>query len=42
MKRQQSEKWKAEETEKFYMALTLFGTDFSLIEKVFDEKRSRI
>jgi len=32
LKRLPSEKWKPEETEKFFMALRLFGTDFSLVE----------
>ena len=41
MKRQPAEKWKVEETSKFYMALQIFGTDFSLIEKVFDQQRTR-
>ena len=41
MKRQPAEKWKPEETQKFYMALQIFGTDFSLIEKVFNHQRSR-
>eukprot|EP00347_Sterkiella_histriomuscorum_P011109 403373722 len=41
MKRQPAEKWKPEETKKFYMALQIFGTDFSLIEKVFNQERSR-
>jgi hypothetical protein len=35
MKRQQSEKWKLDETEKFFLALQIFGTDFTLIEKIF-------
>ena len=41
MKRQQSEKWKPEETDKFFMALQIFGTDFSLIENIFEGKRTR-
>ena len=36
MKRQPAEKWKPEETRKFYLALQIFGTDFSLIERVFN------
>jgi hypothetical protein len=39
--RQPSEKWKPEETQKFYKALQIFGTDFSLIEKVFNKSRTR-
>lgn len=38
MKRQPAEKWKPEETEKFYLALQIFGTDFSLIEKIFGSR----
>jgi len=30
-----SEKWTEEETKKFYRAIELFGTDFSLITKLF-------
>ena len=41
MKRQPAEKWKAEETERFYDALQVFGTDFSMIERVFTGLRSR-
>lgn len=41
MKRQPAEKWRPEETEKFNMALQIFGTDFSMIEKVFNGERSR-
>ncbi|CDW72041.1 myb domain-containing protein [Stylonychia lemnae] len=41
MKRQPAEKWKPEETKKFFMALQIFGTDFSLIEKVFNQERTR-
>lgn len=41
MKRLPSEKWKLEETEKFYLALSIFGTDFSLIEQVFKNDRTR-
>ena len=41
MKRQPAEKWRVEETDKFYLALQIFGTDFSMIEKVFQGERSR-
>jgi hypothetical protein len=41
MKRQPSEKWRPEETKKFFMALQIFGTEFSIIEQLFDGKRSR-
>lgn len=41
MKRQPAEKWRVEETEKFYLALQIFGTDFSMIERVFEGERSR-
>jgi len=30
-KKERSEKWQPEETEKFYRALQIFGTDFSFI-----------
>jgi len=33
-----SEKWTEEETKKFYRALELFGTDFSLITKLFPNR----
>jgi hypothetical protein len=36
-----SEKWSGTEVEKFHMALSLFGTDFSMIENVFDGQRTR-
>ena len=39
--RQPAEKWKPEETEKFFMALQIIGTDFSMIERIFDGQRSR-
>ena len=32
--KQRSEKWSEEETKKFYQALRIFGTDFSMIEKL--------
>lgn len=33
-KKEKSEKWLPEETEKFYKALQIFGTDFSIIMKL--------
>jgi len=33
-----SEKWTEEETKKFYRAIELFGTDFSLITKLFPNR----
>lgn len=36
-----TEKWNVEDTQKFYMALAIFGTDFSMIERVFNEERNR-
>ncbi len=36
-----TEKWNEEDTQKFYMALSIFGTDFSMIERVFNEERNR-
>lgn len=41
MTRQPAEKWKPEETQKFFSALQIFGTDFTMIEKVFNGERSR-
>ena len=41
--RTKAEKWRAEETDKFFMALQVFGTDFSMIEKLFaDRSREQI
>jgi transcription factor TFIIIB component B'' len=39
--RQRTDKWKPEETEKFYLALSIFGTDFTMIERIFNLERSR-
>jgi hypothetical protein len=36
-----AEKWKAEETDKFYMALQILGTDFTMIERLFEGVRTR-
>ena len=33
-RKEKSEKWHPEETEKFYKALQIFGTDFSIISKL--------
>jgi transcription factor TFIIIB component B'' len=41
MKRQPAEKWSQLETDKFYLALQIFGTDFMMIERVFEGERSR-
>lgn len=41
--RTKAEKWRPEETDKFFMALQVFGTDFSMIEKLFaDRSREQI
>ena len=41
--RTKAEKWRSEETDKFFMALQVFGTDFSMIEKLFaDRSREQI
>jgi transcription factor TFIIIB component B'' len=40
-KRAKAEKWNASETEKFFNALQQFGTDFSLIEKLFPSRSRR-
>lgn len=39
-KKEHCEKWSSEETEKFYVALQMFGTDFSMIESLLP-KRTR-
>ncbi|EPY51158.1 transcription factor TFIIIB complex subunit bdp1 [Schizosaccharomyces cryophilus OY26] len=39
--RQKSEKWKADETEKFYKALSQWGTDFALISNMFPIRNRR-
>lgn len=39
--RQPAEKWKPEETEKFFMALQIIGTDFTMIERIFEGQRTR-
>jgi len=35
------EKWKTEDTEKFYMALQIWGTDYQMIEMAFQGQRNR-
>lgn len=40
-KRAKAEKWSASDTEKFFNALQQFGTDFSLIEKLFTNRSRR-
>ncbi|WBW74846.1 transcription factor TFIIIB complex subunit Bdp1 [Schizosaccharomyces osmophilus] len=39
--RQKSEKWKADETEKFYKTLSQWGTDFALISNMFPTRNRR-
>ena len=39
--KQRSEKWSKDETEKFYKALQIFGTDFSMIEKLLPNRSRR-
>lgn len=41
MRRNKSERWSREETEKFYDALRKYGTDFSMLEKVFPNRTRR-
>lgn len=36
-----TDRWSKEDTNKFHMALSLMGTDFSLIETLFEGKRTR-
>ena len=40
-KRDATDRWSKEDTNKFYKALQLIGTDFGLIESLFEGKRSR-
>ena len=35
------ERWSKEDTEKFFAGLQLFGTNFGMIETLFDGKRTR-
>ena len=37
-KKNKSKKWSKADTEKFYLALTICGCDFSLMEKIFTER----
>ena len=39
--RDSTDRWSKQDTEKFYMALQLMGTDFGLIETLFEGKRTR-
>ena len=39
--RDSTDRWSAEDTKKFYKALQLMGTDFGLIETLFEGKRTR-
>ncbi|EPX73517.1 transcription factor TFIIIB complex subunit bdp1 [Schizosaccharomyces octosporus yFS286] len=39
--RQKSEKWKSDETDKFYKALSQWGTDFALISNMFPSRNRR-
>mmetsp|Transcript_36151 Transcript_36151/g.35105 ORF Transcript_36151/g.35105 Transcript_36151/m.35105 type:complete len:153 (+) Transcript_36151:476-934(+) len=39
VERNQSDKWSGEETQQFFMALSIFGTDFTMIEKVFEKNK---
>ena len=36
-----TDRWSKDDTHKFHMALSLMGTDFSLIETLFEGKRTR-
>ena len=40
-KHEKTDRWTKSDTQKFYIALQLFGTDFGLIETLFDGERSR-
>jgi len=39
--RDSTDRWSKQDTEKFFMALQLMGTDFGLIETLFEGKRTR-
>ena len=39
--RDSTDRWSADDTKKFYKALQLMGTDFGLIETLFEGKRTR-
>jgi transcription factor TFIIIB component B'' len=41
MKRERNLYWDSESTEKFYMGLRMFGTDFQMISKMFPERNRR-
>ena len=41
LKRESTEKWNEYETRKFYFALQVCGIDFSTIEILFNNKRTR-
>ena len=36
-----TDRWSKQDTQKFYMALQLFGTDFEMIKTLFEDKRTR-
>ena len=40
-KRDQCDRWKEDETGKFYEGLKMFGTDFGMIQTLFDGTRTR-
>ena len=40
-KRDNSDRWKADETVTFYKGLKMFGTDFGMIETLFEGTRTR-
>lgn len=40
-KRDSTDRWSKQDTQKFYMALQLMGTDFDLVETLFEGKRTR-
>ena len=41
MTRDASDRWSKDDTQKFYKALQLMGTDFGMIETLFEGKRTR-
>ena len=41
MKREACDRWKQPELDKFFKGLQLFGTDFGLIESLFNGTRTR-
>lgn len=41
MKKFKTDKWSDEENEKFYMAISIYGTDFALVSSLFGPSKTR-